>query len=176
MRLDGREYDAGEVIDAHACAECDDGEARTPQRELRPGVPQGGEDEPDQEHHQPAQHVQLGVQIDDHVACLAAAVEQLVDGREGLYGPLQSPERERSAAGEHERSQHTVRAPHRADYHGQQQPEGREHRNARAHDQERMQRRSLLRLLRGQAAVDDEPTLVEPEVKRDRIEGERAAK
>ena len=45
------------------------------------------------------------MQVDDHVARLPAAVEQLVHGREGLNGTLQRADRERAAAGEHERTQ-----------------------------------------------------------------------
>ena len=174
MRLDGREGDAEHVIGADAHTRRGDDEPRATQRQLGAGVAEGGKDEPDQEHHQAAEHVQLGVQVDDHVAGLTAAVEQLVDGRERLYWALQRPERERAAAGERERPQDPAGAPDRPRDDREQQPEGREHRDSGTHDQERVQRGRLFRLLRRQAAVDDEPALVEAQVKGHRVERERA--
>ena len=115
------------------------------------------------------------MQVDDHIAGLTASLEQFVDGRERLHRSLQRPERERGAAGEHERPQGAARAPNRPDDHCEQQPEGREHRDPGAHDQERVQRCRLFRLLRCQAPVDDESTLVEAQVERHCIESERAA-
>ena len=50
----------------------------------------------------PAEHVQLGVQVDDHVPCVAAAIEQLVDGGKRLDRSLERSHGERRATGEHE--------------------------------------------------------------------------
>ena len=99
MRLDCREGDARQIVGADASADPDDDEPRASERELGTRTSKGGEHETDQEHHQPAEHVQLGVQVDDHISSLAAPVEELVDGRERLHRSLQRPERERSAAG-----------------------------------------------------------------------------
>ena len=100
------------------------------------------------------------MEVDDHITGLAAPIEQLVDGRERLHRPLQRPERKRGAAGKYERSQRVRRSPDRPHDHCEQQPEGGEHRDSGAHDQKRVQGGCLLRLLRGQAPVDDEPALV----------------
>ncbi len=73
--LDSREGNAEHVVRAHARPDRDDDEPRPSQRQLGSGAAQRSEDEADQEHHQPAEHVELGVQVDDHVACVSAAVE-----------------------------------------------------------------------------------------------------
>ena len=174
MRLDSREDEPAGVVRAHAGR---DGDDRHPCAPGRPGgaeLAQRDEGEPDQDHHEPREHVQLGVEVHDHVAGLAALVEELVHGRERLHRPLQRPDRERCTPGEYEPPSRPGGAPDRADDDREQEPEGAEHRDPRAHDQERMQRRRLLRLLRCEAAADDEPSLVEAEVERAAVEREGA--
>ena len=128
----------------------------------------------DEQDHQPAEHVQLRVEVHDHVACIAAAIEQLVDRGERLDGALQRPDRERAAAEEDECAQLGPAASERAQQRCEQEPERREHRDAGPHDQERMQARCLLRLLGRQAVPDDQAPFVEAEVERHAVEGQRA--
>ena len=166
VRLHRREREAPGVVDGHP------GRYRS-HDDTRPAA-EGHQREPDEDHHQAGEHVQLGVEVDDHVARLAAAVEELVHRREGLHRPLEGSDDKGAAAGEDEGARRPGRAPHRAGDHGEQEPERSEHRDPRAHDQERVQRRRLFGLLGREAAPDDEPSLVEAEVERAPVERERA--
>ena len=80
VRLDGRERDARRRS-RRPSRPRRTAEARLPAAasQSAPSAAQRDEREPDQEQHQPAEHVQLRVQVDDHVAGLAAPVERLVD-------------------------------------------------------------------------------------------------
>ena len=173
VRLEGGERDPGGVVDGHPRSDSPQRDLRRPRRPPRTETPEGTEAEPDEDHHQPAQHVQLGVQVHDHISRFAASVEQVVDRRECLHGTLKRAECQRPAAGEHEGACRPPGRKHGAHDDGQEQPERREHRDAGAHDQEGMERRRPLRLLRRQSAVD-EPPLVQAEVQRRAVEGERA--
>ena len=123
----------------------------------------------------PAEHVQLGVEVDDHVSGVTPAIEELVDGGEGLHRALERSHGQRCAAGEHEGSNRSARMAKRAHERHEQEPEGRHHRDARAHDQERVEPRGLLGLLGRQAVAYHQPPLVEAEVERDSVERERTA-
>ena len=175
MRRDRRERHSGRVVDGDSDADQAHGQTRAALLPLGSERVQRHEGEPSQQEHQAAEHVQLGVQVDDHVAGLAAPVESLVHERHRLHRALQRPDRQRRAAREHERPQRALAPPDRPDDRHEQQPERREHRDPGAHDQERVERRGLLGLLRREAVVDDEPALVEPEVEGREVEGERAA-
>ena len=126
---------------------------------------QEGEREPNEHREQPAEHVQLRVEVDDHGTRIAAPVEQLVHRRERLDRPLQRPDRECRAPRQHEAARRAAHAEIRTrDERASRSQNAREHRDARGHDQERMDRGRFLCLLRGQAAAYDEAALVEPEV------------
>ena len=112
------------------------------------------------------------MEVDDDVAGLPAAVEQLVHRRDRLHRPLERPDRERGAAREDERPHRATAPPHRADDDGQQEPERSEHRDPGAHDQERMERRRLLRLRRRHPLRDDEAPFVEAKIERRAVERE----
>ena len=112
------------------------------------------------------------MEVHDHIARVAAPIEQFVDRRKCLHRSLQRPDGEGRAAGEHERTERASGAPDRPHHHREEEPERREHGDPRTHDQVWMERGCLLGLLRGQAAVD-EPSLMEPEVERGPVEGER---
>jgi len=86
------EGDAGRVVDAHPRRDAQERRPHPPRRELEQSA-----DGPDEQHHQPAEHVQLRVQVDDQVAGVPAAVEQLVHGRQRLDRPLERPDGEGGA-------------------------------------------------------------------------------
>ena len=175
VRGQHREGDPAGVVDAHAGRDPYHRDAHLPPRPRLAGLPaQQRERQGEQDGHQPAQHVELCVQVDDHVAGVAAPVEQLVDGRERLHGPLERADRERTAPGQDERCHRAGRPPHRAGDEPEQHPEAREHRDPGAHDQERVQRRGRLGLLGRQPTGHHQVALAEAEVQRRRVEGERA--
>ena len=125
------------------------------------------EREPDQHREQAAEHVQLGVEVDDHRARISAAIEQVVHGRERLDRPLKRPDGEGRAAREDEAPGRGSCASISPRDQTEQEPETRQHGDPSAHEQERMDRRRLLRLLGGEATVNDEGPLVEAQVHRD---------
>ena len=174
MRLDRGEGDPARVVDEHpARHEHERGAHRPPGHTAVEHDEQTG-DGPDQHHHQSAEHVQLRVQVDDHVAGLAAAVEQLVHRRKRLHRALQRPDGEGRRAGEHEPARRRTSAAIGADEQRKQQPERREHRDPARHGQPRVKRRRLLRLLRRQTAPDYQAPLVEAEIEAGAVERERA--
>ena len=129
-----------------------------------------------QEDHQAAEHVQLGVQVDDHVPGVPAAVEELVDGGKGLDRSLERAD----APTQYSRASTKARTgvpgmTKRTDKRREQEPERREHRDARSHDQEGVKPRCLFGLLGRQPVTHHEPPLVEAEVERNAVERERPA-
>ena len=97
-----------------------------------------------------------------------------MNGRERLDGPLEGADRERRAAREHERPGGAPCAPVRPRDESEEEPEAGQHRDPGGHDQERMDSRRLLRLLRCESVVHDERALVEAEEHGGAVEGERA--
>ena len=82
----------------------------------------------DEHHEQPAQHVQLRMQVDDHGAGVASSVQQVVHGRERLDRPLERADGESRAACEHE-CRAGRGAPRGARDEPEQEPERGEHRD-----------------------------------------------
>ena len=105
MRLDGGEGDSGRVVHGHPGRHEHEHEPGPPRLPRGAEQLEGAEREPHQEKHQPAEHVQLRVQVHDQVTGRTAPIERLVHERHRLHRALQRADRQRRAAREHERPQ-----------------------------------------------------------------------
>ncbi len=131
------------------------------------------EREPCQQHEQAAEHVQLGVEVDDHLTGVAAALEEPVHGRKRLHRALKRADSERRAAREREPAHGRRCSTEGADDESEQEPEAQQHRCARAHEEEWMESGRLLCLLGCQPSMH-EASLVKAEVERHRVERKRS--
>ena len=171
MSLERGEGDPADVVHAHSRTDADQGDARMFERAR---CREQRERRADEQDHQSGEHVQLRVEVHDHVARIATAVEQLVDRGERLDGTLQRADRKRAAAEEDERPQlgpalrnvrRSVTAATRTPANiAMPAPMIRNGCSARC----------LLRLLGRQAVPDDQAPFVKAEVERHAVEGERA--
>ncbi len=139
MSFERRERHRSGVVDGHPGGRADQGRPDHTSAAQTAKIGEQRQSDAHENHHQPAEHVELGVEVDDHATRVAAAIQQVVHGGDGLHRPLQRPDGERGAAGEHEQARRPARAPEAADEDSEQQPEGREHRDSSGHDQIRME-------------------------------------
>jgi hypothetical protein len=155
VSLDNRGLDADSVVGRHAKSDAGEGDALGAYERLATQLRKHGKGEADQHREQTAEHVQLGVEVDDHRAGVSAPVEEIVHGGKRLNRSLKRSDGERRAARKNESPRRCSRTSIRASDEPEQQPEAGEHGDSGTHQQERMNRRRLLCLLGGEAAADD---------------------
>jgi hypothetical protein len=169
VRFDAGERDPGGVVRRDPGRDADEGDDLRTDPAPPAECSQQSERQPSQQHEQATEHVQLGVQVDDHLARIAAALEEPVHGRKRLDRALERADGKRCTARNREPAHRRPRRAEGADDQSEQEPEAQQHRGARAHEKERMDCGRLLGLIGSQAAVN-EASLVKAEVKRRRVE------
>ena len=123
VSLDDRRLDSHPVVRGYSERDACERHPLGANDRLPPEAREEGQREPDEHREQPAEHVQLRVEVDDHRTRIAAPVEEVVDRWKRLDRPLQRPDAERGAPRQHEAACRASRAEIRTRDEAEQKPE-----------------------------------------------------